>query len=153
TFTFSPGKNVTGTVDGGGGSDVLDYSQFTAAVTVNLQSGLATATGGFQNIETIVAGKATSDKLIAANLTNSWNITGKNAGNVGGVFFQNIENLTGGAGDDSFAFAAGQSITGKLDGAAGNDTLDYSAYTTAVTVNLQSKKATGIGGAFANVEG
>jgi len=36
------------------------------------------------------------------------------------------------------AFAAGGSVTGTVDGGAGTDTLDYSARTTPVSVNLGS---------------
>jgi filamentous hemagglutinin family protein len=44
--------------------------------------------------------------------------------------------LAGGDGDDVYAFADGASATGALDGAAGRDTLDLSAYRSARLVTL-----------------
>src|SRR5262249_11572665 len=106
------------------------------------------------NIANILSGKSTSDKLIGADLPNTWDISSKNAGDVNGVNFTSFENLVGGFDVDSFVFEAGASITGKIDGGAGaSDTLDYSAFTTPVTVNLQSKKATAISGGYLNIEG
>jgi hypothetical protein len=47
-----------------------------------------------------------------------------------------VTTLRGGGGNDTFAFAAAATINGTLDGQAGTDTLDYSAYLTQVAVNL-----------------
>ncbi len=57
----------------------------------------------------------------------------------------NIENLTGGGGDDIFAIANGKGVAGALDGGAGANTLDFSKYATRVTVNLRLGAATGTG--------
>ena len=71
--------------------------------------------------------------------------------------FSGFANLTGGSGADDFQFAAGAKVTGVVNGEGGSNTLDYSAYTSAVTVNLgnattglASYSATGINGAAAN---
>ena len=51
-----------------------------------------------------------------------------------------------GAGDDSIVLANGVSLNGgTIDGGANNDTLDYSAFTTAVSLNLGSN-APGLSG-------
>ena len=75
-----------------------------------------------------VAGGST---LVAANSTNTWNITGADRGTLSGypngLTFENIENLVGGTLDDTFVFADGAAISGTIDGKAGTDTLDYSA--------------------------
>jgi Ca2+-binding RTX toxin-like protein len=150
-FIFADGKGVSGTVDGAAGSDTLNYSLYTSVVTVNRQSGAATNSGGYANIEILIGG-ANSDTLIGANIANTWNITNNNAGNVGGTFtFSSIENLTGGTLADEFIFADGKGVSGTVDGAAGGDILNYTAYASAVTVNRQSGVATGTGG-FANIE-
>src|SRR5262245_8613281 len=163
SFVFSAGKGVSGTIDGKAGSDSLAYGAYTSAVSVNLQTGAATGTGGFANIEAAVGGSA-SDSLTGADTANAWHLTGSNAGDVNGTFsFTSFENLSGGSLADSFVFSDGNGVSGSIDGKAGSDTLDYSAYTSAVSVTLAgsaasgyastSGGATGIGGAFAGING
>ena len=62
-----------------------------------------------------------------------------------------MENLFGGSSTDGFKFGSGHKIAGIVDGGGGNDILGYDGYNQPVTVNLQSKKASLIGG-FANLE-
>ncbi len=74
------------TLDGGSGTDTLDYASATSFVTVNLVSG--TASGGlgsdtFINFENVI-GSANNDTLIGGSTVNQ---------------------LTGGAGNDTFQFA------------------------------------------------
>src|SRR5207249_1894424 len=52
-FTAS-GSSVSGTINGGTGSNWLDYQALTAGVTVNLATGAATATGGVSNIQNVL---------------------------------------------------------------------------------------------------
>jgi hypothetical protein len=55
------------------------------------------------------------------------------------IDFTNIENVTGGAGDDTFAMAFGSAISGVTNGGTdGRDVIDYSAWNTSVDVNLTS---------------
>src|SRR5262249_34348873 len=65
--------------------------------------------------------------------------------------------LNGGAGDDTFIFEDGARVFGRIEGGQGSDTLDYSAYTTQVIVNMEgaTPTATGTGkiGAIENVFG
>jgi hypothetical protein len=150
SFKFQNGGSVD-SVNGAGGTNTLDYLAYTAPVTLNLQNLTATGTGSFANINALIGGMASST-LVGANTSNTWNIIGGNAGNINGTFsFTAIQNLTGGSGDDDFKFANGAGITGTLDGGAGGtNTLDYSAYTTPVFVNLQNFAASGMAG-FANI--
>src|SRR5262249_14849302 len=83
----------------------------------------------------------------------TWRITDVNAGtlSVGDpdnvvASFDGIQNLTGGSGDDRFVFGNGVSVSGRLDGGSGTNTLDYSAYRRNVLVNLQTGLGTGGGG-------
>jgi hypothetical protein len=156
-FIFANGKGITGAIDGGAGdTNTLDYSNYTSAVTINLQETSATnikfgLAGGFSNIDTFVGGSTSSDNIIASNANNTWNITLNNAGDIGGsTFFRSFENLSGGTLNDDFVFSDGRSVTGTVDGVAGSNSIDYSAYTTPVTVNLQTGSATGTGG-FSNI--
>ena len=153
TFKLTSTGSLSGKVDGGsGGTDTLDYSGRSAAVTVNLASLMATATGGFANIDKLVGSTSNSDKLVGPNLTNTWSITGANSGTVGSFSFSGVENLTGGSGADTFHFSNGKSVSGKIDGGGGTNWLDYSSYTTSVSVDLSANAATGVfGGAFGGI--
>src|SRR4029077_10580401 len=72
---------------------------------------------------------------------------------VGSMAFSSFENLTGGSSTDLFQFADAAGITGKLDGGAGGNTIDFSAYTSSVTFNLQAKTFAGARTAtYANVQ-
>jgi hypothetical protein len=145
TFAFKSGGSVTGTLTGGGGTDTLDYSAYSGALSVNLQTQTATGTGGFAGIGKLVGGVAATSTLIGASTANTWTLTGPSAGTVNAVAFSRFGNLRGGSGTDIFAFRRGGSVAGGLTGGGGSDWLDYSAYGAAVTVNLTSGKATGVG--------
>jgi hypothetical protein len=94
-----------------------------------------------------------NDTLVGANTANTWNITDDNAGNLNGnVAFVAVENLTGGADNDTFVFSDGKSISGNIDGRSGTNTLDESAYTSNVMVNLVLNSATGVGGLLTNIQ-
>ena len=54
--------------------------------------------------------------------------------------------ITGGAGDDVFAFMGAARLAGRVDGGGGNNTLDYLNYGRGVKVNLAAGTATGTGG-------
>jgi sugar lactone lactonase YvrE len=58
--------------------------------------------------------------------------------------------LVGGAGGDTFHFTDGASLAGNIVG-GGAGTLDYSAYTTSVVVDLQTGLATGVGGSVSGI--
>ncbi|MEQ9483612.1 MAG: CHAT domain-containing protein [Coleofasciculus sp. F4-SAH-05] len=191
TFSFNDGVTFTGNVDGGAGTDTLDYSAYTSPLTVNLAAlggvnieqvqGTANATstlvanntannwtitnsnsgtingtitfntfsnltGGsnndtFQFNENVtfsgtIDGGGGNNTIIASNAPNTWNLTNSNAGTINGSNFTAINNLTGGNNNDTFSFNDGVTFTGNVDGGAGTDTLDYSAYTSPLTVNL-----------------
>jgi hypothetical protein len=152
-FKFTSAGSVTGKIDGGGGTNTLDYSgDGGVAATVNLATSTATKTGGFAHILKLVGSSSTSDRLIGPNTTNTWTLTGANAGTLGAFSFSAVENLTGGSGLDLFVFRAGATVSGKIDGGGGGtDWLDYAAYTTPVTVNLATNSATGVGGGIAHI--
>src|SRR5271154_3220757 len=109
TFSFGDKSVVSGTIDGGGGSNnVLDFTNDSASVTVSLPNHSATpifsgANDGFANISFLFGGENTS--LAGENLSNLWSITSTNTGtltNTDGVFgFANVPNLIGGTLDDT----------------------------------------------------
>jgi Ca2+-binding RTX toxin-like protein len=147
------GGSISVEADGKFGPDTLNYAAFGGPVSVNLATHVAPLVGTFANIESLV-GTASNDQLIGDNIANAWHLTALNAGDINGVGildFSSFENLTGGSLADTFVFSDAMGVSSTIDGSAGADTFDYSAYTSAVTVNLQLQTATGTGG-FAAVE-
>jgi hypothetical protein len=96
--------------------------------------------------------------LFGSDADNTWNITGQNAGTLsssslaGIVTFTGATSLQGGAGANYFTFADGAGVDGTITGGGGVNTLDYSAYSTSVTVNLQVGFATGVGMGVSNIQ-
>ena len=155
TFQFGHMGSVPLLVDGGGGSNVLDYStDGGVGVTVNLQTGAAAringgSAGGLKRVQRLIGSTATSDRLVGANTATIWQITGANAGMAGTVAFSGFENVQGGTASDTFRFSPGGSLSGSLAGGGGGDWLDYSPFTTPVSVNLATGSASRVGGAAA----
>jgi len=89
-------------------------------VTVNLESLTATGLpGGFSGIETLTGSSSYADTLIGRDSGSTFHITGVNSGDADGLIaFSGFANLTGGAGNDTFAFLPGGSFSGNLDGGA-----------------------------------
>jgi hypothetical protein len=57
TFVFADGAGVDGTIDGGGGTNTLNYSSYSSSVLVDLQTGSATGVGsGIANIQNVTGG-------------------------------------------------------------------------------------------------
>src|SRR5262249_15278613 len=83
TFALQQGGSVSGNVDGGGGANTLDYSQYTGDITVNLALNLASlvnrgAAGSVRHI-TNVTGSIGNDLLVGdANANVLIGGTGRN---------------------------------------------------------------------------
>jgi hypothetical protein len=113
-----------------------------------------TLSGG--SVNSITGGNG-ANTLVAGNTSNTWSITGNNAGSVTGVAnFTQIQNLTGGAGNNAFSFSNGSTVSGAVNGGntTGTNTLNFSAATNTVNFTLSdthSGAATGIGGGFLNI--
>ncbi len=124
-------------IDAGRGDDAFHIASTAAGLAVILNAGDG------------------SDTLIGPDESSAWNLTGANAGFLAGfvnVAFSSVENLRGGSLQDRFIFANGMGISGTIDGGGGPDTLDYSAYASAVAVNLATGSATGVAGGVRNIE-
>jgi hypothetical protein len=109
-------------------------------------------------VQGTVAGTAVSlngggggNRLLGSGAANLWAIAGPDAGSLSGaaypgpVSFSRVGSLTAGSGGDTFQFADGATLSGNLTG-GGADTLDASACSTSVVVDLQTGQATGVGG-------
>ncbi|MEM9089075.1 MAG: hypothetical protein AAGC93_10060 [Cyanobacteria bacterium P01_F01_bin.53] len=127
TLTFSSIEELNGNT----GRDTLSYAEYNTAITVDIDNMSATDVANFSNIETIVGSSTLSDHIKGSSENDIFSITADSAGTVNGLLsFSEIE---------------------MLDAIAGNDTLDYSSFSTDITVNLQNSNATGLA-AFKGIE-
>jgi Ca2+-binding RTX toxin-like protein len=110
---------------------------------------------GLQDPASTMDGGSGSNLLWANDGTNTWTLSGVGSGSlVASVStnpsvampFTNFQQVLGGLGSDTFRILPGASFT-YLNGNRGVNWLDYSAYPSAVTVNLATFNATGVVGA------
>jgi len=152
-FIFADGASIAGDLTDAGDA-TLDYSAFNSSVSVDMGTATATAIGGnISGIDNFI-GSAQVDSFSGPNTDNSWQINSDNNGTVAGFNFQNFENLTGGSGYDEFTLDAGITVSGLIDGAAGNNRLNLTGTESDETIDLQSGLAN-IGGVqtnFANID-
>jgi RHS repeat-associated protein/uncharacterized repeat protein (TIGR01451 family) len=166
------------TVDGGAGTDKLTVTGRTTANAFSLNATALTVNGvvdDFSNLESLtvngaggadtftvaalpaipvtLSGGKGADRLQGPDVANNWAITAANKGTLDTTLsFVNIPNLTGGSNDDTFSFSPRAKLAGKIDGGGGSsDAISYAGYGAAVTVNLQTRAATGTAG-FASIE-
>ncbi|MEM8637389.1 MAG: CHAT domain-containing protein [Cyanobacteria bacterium P01_G01_bin.54] len=162
--TFSATENLRfgDTGDDGGSHDIEDaeianFSNFdqiilgsagnsgaaTLVDTAAVQTALPSATFS-------IAGAGT---LTGFDADTIWELTGAGQGQLttsgNTLSFSNITTgITGGSANDTVIFNDGVDFNGVLDGGGGVNTLDYSRYTTPVTVDLAASQATGTLGVF-----
>jgi hypothetical protein len=136
TFVFSNGAGVSGNINGGGGTNMLNYAAYNTGVTVDLSANSATGVGGsVTNIQQlrggagndsltgntsgtttffaspgidIITGAGGTNTLLGTNLASTWSITAQNAGT-----------LTFGGGTTTFSGVQ------NLTGGSGNDTFVF----------------------------
>src|SRR5262249_23834779 len=96
-----------------------------------------------------------TNTLIGPDTPNTWSlIAGAGFSYLGadvGFRADPIANLVGGADGDRFVSGDGFQLAGAINGGAGRNALDYSAYASDVYVNLRTGVATGVGGGITNV--
>ncbi len=131
---------------------------------------VATVSGGFTGIDLLV-GTGPGNTLHGENSPSNWNLDiasanqyvtngdslltftnflNLNGGSSSNTFtcYDNFTGiLNGGAGSNTFAFVGDAVLTGNIVGNAGNDTLDYTNYDTAIAVTLSADNADGFSGA------
>ena len=161
-FIFANSGNLNGTIDGDNGSDTLvgDDDGNTFTITRTNEGTLVGKTSGWINIENLsgsngvdififansgnlngtIDGDNGSDTLVGDDDGNTFTITRTNEGTLVGKTsgWSNIENLSGGTNNDDFIFNDEATLTGIINGEGGNNTVDYSAYTTNLSLNFSN---------------
>ncbi|MEW6092657.1 MAG: hypothetical protein AB1531_01705, partial [Chloroflexota bacterium] len=140
-------------LNGGLGTNSMDYSLHAGAATFNLDAHTATGVPiSWTNFQALVGNADTT--LVGPVAGSLYNITAVDAGNVAGFTFTHVPSLTAGSGNDTFLFQNGAALSGALDAGLGTDLLDYSAYLSAVDVDLQAGTllSGGVSGLVAGVE-
>jgi len=105
TFVFENGATFTGTIAGGTGANILDFS------------------------------------ALASNLTVTFNDDGSLVLGAGGssvAYTGSVATLLGGLGNDTFVFKNGAAFAGALDGGAGTNTVDFSAFSADLRVTFHA---------------
>jgi hypothetical protein len=94
-----------------------------------------------------INGLGGANVLLGPNQNNTWKITGLNAGTLdSSITFQGVQTLAGGSGDDAFVFQPAGFLSGIVSGGGGSNTLDYSALTTEVIIDMPLGEASRTGG-------
>jgi Ca2+-binding RTX toxin-like protein len=111
----------------GGGNDKL---------TIDASNGSPVPSGGIS-----YDGGSGTNTLAGPNTTNTWTVTAAYAGNLNGsVTFTNVQNLTGGSGNDTFHAGPGnETFTGN----GGSDTYAFVANTTLGTDTINDSSGNG----------
>ena len=133
--------NNEGNVDDTGIVDFLGIENLTGGSDADT---FVLTAGG--SVDGLIDGGEGVDSLEAADTNNTWEITALDAGALNEQIYENIENLIGGDAQDIFVLGDGAGVTGLIDGGGGVNTLDYSAYTTDINVDLEAGTASNIGG-------
>src|SRR5262249_32471666 len=144
----SNAATVSGAIDGGTGSDTIDWSAYTTARTVTL-TGLGTTdgfkgteasvAGGFDNIDGLTGSGAANDNLIGVNANAIWNGATNQYPPLGHTLvFGGFETFTGGTAIDTLDWTNSNNtwnITGANSGNI-NSNLSFTGMENLVGGNL-----------------
>jgi hypothetical protein len=107
---------------------------------------------------TLLFGGPGQNTLVGPNADSTWEVVLPGFGSIHGtaqngpVSFTEMTNLRGGSGDDTFRLDQNGNVPGTIDGGTGTNTLDYSAYTGNIVVDLLLKSATRVSGQVVNIQ-
>ena len=117
------GGGILGSIEGGAGTNTLDYSEYPSSVFINLQTDTAPSLANFSNIQKLIGGPGENNELIGPNSFTQWSLVGHNSGSVAGFNFSGFQVLNGGSGGNEVTIA-GASLDGYVNGGLGtNNTL------------------------------
>ena len=145
TFIFGAAGVVTGTLDGGGGRDTVDYSALPTRIRVNLPQHLASRVGGgslgaFTGVENVIATNF-DDGLVGNDLDNELVGLGGDDTIFGGLGDDVLHDghgndlLDGGLGDDRYVILPGSDDL--IIDSGGDDLLDFSTSSLGIHIDLR----------------
>gem|GEM_PF-4675857 len=132
-------------INGGPDNDILNLNRFWAST----------------NRPSSFNGQGGSDTIIGPDVATTWILSSLNGGTLTSVFssaltnglsFSNVENLTGGAANDTFFFVPGGRVSGAINGGGGSNFMGYSQYDKPIAVDRRSRTATGIDEGFEGID-
>lgn len=138
---------ITGTFNGGDGDDKFNIN---AAITNGVLNGEAGADTfnvlAAGNLTATLDGGADRDQLISLNQENNWKLGGDTEKLNDNLSFSRIEDITGGALKDTFAFSGDRSVTGaiKAGNAVGVVVDDVVKVSGNATINLTAATLNGV---------
>ena len=132
TFSLVSGGSIT-TINGMAGANTLYYTSYPGPVTVKLHSLSFPGVAAVSSIQAINGTGAAEDSPGRAELKQEVDHNRANSGAEDSVSFSAFANLTGGSMNDTFNFKPVFSVSGTIDGKAGTNTLNFTAYGQAVT--------------------
>jgi hypothetical protein len=138
TFVMAPASRLTGTITGGTGTDVVDLSQITTAISIpNTTTHTITGLlGGFNTVESVLGSNLPGNSIVGAAATTTWTLTAAGAVSVSNVAYSGFGTIVGGTGADTIVgpgLATNWSITGSE---AGNVTVGSQAITFTEVENI-----------------
>jgi len=138
TFVMAPASRLTGTITGGTGTDVVDLSQITTAISIpNTTTHTITGLlGGFNTVERVLGSNLPGNSIVGAAATTTWTLTATGAVSVSNVAYSGFGTIVGGTGADTIVgpgLATNWSITGSE---AGNVTVGSQAITFTEVENI-----------------
>ena len=145
TVYLDGSDQITGWIDAGQQSDAivdtLDFQQMDQAVRVSLDQ-TAEADLHVSGFDTINGSNLNNTLIANGEQDNNWQINGTNAGQLNVISFTGMANLVGASTQDVFVLNGDDSITGIIDGGAGNarDRVDLTEMNTDVVVSLDSER-------------
>ena len=166
--TFNINSDYTGDIEGGGGDDVFSIGAVVTGSIHGDSSSVGTATGTDSFTLTAdglvtggIEGGMGTDTFNAPDIEDTpgidpsmYMLSAMNTGTYTGSgqdqvqAFSGMENINAGAGSDTVVVADGAGLGGSFNGAGGENKLDFSAYTTAVTLTVEESTSVADGVGF-----
>jgi uncharacterized repeat protein (TIGR01451 family) len=135
-FVFADGAHLSGSVDGGGGPDTLDFGDVAADLTIALAGSDTTGfhgtagvlVGTFRGIDGVIGGRGTNT-LEGEDVDSTWILNGTPtySDGAGTLDFTGFEHLVGGSANDTFDLSGDSvgNLRADIEGGAGDDQFHF----------------------------